>query len=78
MSKAIEVKIPANAAVSAHPRLHAWRVKIARLTGWEILWAVLNASGLDIGFIHNHDVKVYENYVEIAYGQGLCLVCAAA
>lgn len=78
MGKAIEVKIPANAKVTAYSRLKCWRVKIARLTGWEILWAVLNASGLDIGFIHNHDVKVYKNYVEIAYGQGLCLVCAAA
>lgn len=78
MSNAIEVKIPANATVSAHPRLKAWRVKIARLTGWEILWAVLNASGLTIDFVHDHSLKVYENYVEIAYGQGLSLSCAEA
>lgn len=71
------VKIPANAKFTSHPRLKVFRVKIARLTGWDILWAVLRASGLDLTFLDSHDVRVYEKHVDFAYGQGLIFKYAA-
>lgn len=67
----VSVKIPANAKFSSHPQLKVFRVKIARRTSWDILWAVLRASRLDLSFLDSHDVRVYEKHVDFAYGQGL-------